>query len=177
MSRKIKGQAAFLSDLKQAEQYFRDASNLFMPGVSVNIVVFSYHEGEIRVLITRLADTEYYALPGGYVLNDEDLDDAAIRIFSDWANVSEYHLEQFYTSGKADRTSDHLIREILSEVKSISTSWWFDQRKISVCYFALLNEPSIMASKIDFLVMEYKWVRLSQIPPLLFDHNLAYFRE
>ena len=51
----------------------------------------------------RLAGTQYYMLPGGYVMKDEDLDHAALRIFNEWTGLQHIPLEQFYTSGKADR--------------------------------------------------------------------------
>jgi ADP-ribose pyrophosphatase YjhB (NUDIX family) len=119
----------------------------------------------------RFADTKLFMLPGGYVIKDEDLEDAALRIFNEWTGVQNNHLEQFYTSGKADRNSEHLIRDMLQQTNKLVSDPWFDQRKISVCYFALLNETEINPVKVDFFVSEYQWTNISEIPALLFDHN------
>jgi len=156
---------------QELEKYVRDASVIYMPGVSINIVAFNYRNGKLKILVMGLVGTSFHMLPGGYVMKSEDLDDAAVRIFKEWTGLQDIPLEQFYTSGKADRTSDHLIRDIMEDAGNVVTDPWFDQRKISVCYFVLLNEHDINPVKIDFLVSEYEWMNLNEVPVLLFDHN------
>jgi len=150
---------------------FNEAMNLFLPGVSVNIVVFNYRNGKLKVLIMRLADTQHYMLPGGYVMKEEDLDNAAARIFNEWSGLQGIQLQQFYTSGKADRVNDPKVKDIIEKNLNLISDPWFAQRKISVCYFALLNEPEINSAKIDFFVSEHQWINISDIPALLFDHS------
>jgi 8-oxo-dGTP diphosphatase len=149
--------------------YVREASALYMPGVSVNIVVFNFRDGKIKVLIMRFADTGYHMLPGGYVGMNEDLDDAALRIFNEWTGLSNIHLEQIYTSGKADRLGDHLV-DVLKKTGTSDSYSWLYERKLSICYLTLLHEHEINPGNIEF-VSEYIWMDLSDIPPLLFDHN------
>ena len=156
---------------QEFEKSFRDATEKYMPGVSVNIVVFNYRNGKLKILIMHLAESQYSMLPGGYVMKEEDLDHSALRIFTEWTGLQDIQLEQFYTSGKADRTSDHLIRDVMKDAGNIITDTWFDQRKISVCYFALLHEYEIKPVKIDFFVTEYQWMNMKDVPLLLFDHN------
>lgn len=156
---------------KKLRDFFREAAGIYMPGVSLNIVVFNYGNGKLKVLVMRLADSDFHMLPGGYIMNDEDLDDAALRVFHEWTGFRHILLDQFYTSGKADRVSNSLISNIIRKTHNLEADPWFDQRKITVCYFALLHEHEINPVKIDFPAGDFKWVSINDVPPLQFDHN------
>src|SRR5580704_10758747 len=52
----------------------------YLPHISVDSAIFSFHEGLLKVLLLRMRDQPLYSLPGGYVGKEEDLDSAALRI-------------------------------------------------------------------------------------------------
>ncbi len=157
-------------DRQAIVQSFNGPMEQFLPGVSVNIVVFNYRHEELKVLVMQFTGTRFYMLPGGYVMKEEDLDNAAVRIFNEWTGLQGIQLQQFYTSGKADRVNDPKVKDTIEKTHHLVTDPWFARRKISVCYFALLSEPEINSAKIDFFVGEHRWTDLTDIPPLLFDH-------
>ena len=83
--------------------------NAYPPfAVTVDIVVMTITESDLRVLLIRRAIGPFrdsWALPGGFVRPDEDLDTAAARELVEETSISQEpeHLEQFGTYGHPDR--------------------------------------------------------------------------
>ena len=76
--------------------------------VTVDIVVMTIIENDLRVLLIRRAVPPFrdsWALPGGFVRPDEDLNTAAARELAEETSISQEpgHLEQFGTYGHPDR--------------------------------------------------------------------------
>src|SRR5215203_2221657 len=92
------------------------------PSVTVDIVVFGLDEQDLKVLLIQ-RDLEPFqgkwALPGGFVRMEEDLEQAARRELKEETAVAELFLEQLYTFGTVDRDPRG--------------------RVITVAYYALVN--------------------------------------
>ena len=76
------------------------------PAVTVDIVVFTIRDNQLKLLLIRRAYSPYkgkWALPGGFVNIDEGLDEAANRELHEETGVSSVYLEQLYTFGKPKR--------------------------------------------------------------------------
>jgi 8-oxo-dGTP diphosphatase len=78
--------------------------------VTADVVLFTVSEGRFSVLLVRRARPPYqgqWALPGGFVEPDEDLDEAAARELREETGLSELppgtHLEQLRTYGTPGR--------------------------------------------------------------------------
>jgi 8-oxo-dGTP diphosphatase len=125
----------------------------YKPSITVDCVVFGLDQSsEVRVLLIKRAYAPFkdsWALPGGFVKEDEDLDSAARRELEEETGVKNIFIEQLYTFGAPDRDPRGHI--------------------ISVTYFALVNfkehNPSASTD-----AQEAKWFKLSNLPNLAFDH-------
>src|SRR5215471_2210363 len=74
--------------------------------VTVDIVLFTIRDRQLLVLLIRRSVKPFanrYALPGGFVLEDESLDAAAVRELREETGVDKVYLEQLYTFGGANR--------------------------------------------------------------------------
>ncbi|MES9846525.1 MAG: NUDIX domain-containing protein, partial [Candidatus Sedimenticola sp. 6PFRAG5] len=92
----------------------------------------------------------HWALPGGFVDIDEDLEACAKRELQEETGVSGVYLEQLYTFGKPDRDPR--------------------ERVISIAYYALVaSEKLELRAASD--ATDAAWFPLEQLPELAFDHN------
>src|SRR5215471_243727 len=74
--------------------------------ITVDIVIFTIQAGVLKVLLVRRRIPPFlghFAIPGGFVLENEDLDQAALRELREETGVSDVYLEQLYSFGKPDR--------------------------------------------------------------------------
>jgi 8-oxo-dGTP diphosphatase len=123
------------------------------PAVTVDCVTFGLDENSLKILlIQRNAEpfANCWALPGGFVDMDEDLEHAARRELEEETCVRLSYLEQLYTFGSPDRDPRG--------------------RVISVAYFALVNlaDHAITAAS-D--ARNVGWFAADQLPKLAFDHD------
>jgi 8-oxo-dGTP diphosphatase len=83
-----------------------DPATFERPSVTVDLVLMSVLEGALHALLMRRPSQPAkgkWALPGGFVRIDEDLDGAALRILREKARIGSAYLEQLYTFGAVDR--------------------------------------------------------------------------
>ncbi|MBI5065310.1 NUDIX hydrolase [Candidatus Woesearchaeota archaeon] len=123
------------------------------PSVTVDIVIFTVQNDELRVLLVkRKADLKKgeWALPGGFIRLDESLEESAKRILEQKTGVKDVYLEQLYTFGDPFRDSRG--------------------RVITVAYFALIDSEK-MKIKPTEEVADAQWFSVYNYPPLAFDHK------
>ena len=103
-----------------------DPSTHPQPAVTVDIVLMTVSDDELRVLLVHRALPPFegeLALPGGFVRIDESLDDAARRELREETNVEVRWLEQLYTFGEPNRDPA--------------------RRVVTVSYFALIDASEL----------------------------------
>lgn len=121
--------------------------------LSVDAVVFGYEEGKISVLFIKRKYEPYkgsWAIPGGFILENETLEDAVQRELAEETGVQINYLEQLYTFGNPQRDPRG--------------------RVISIAYFALVK-PNTFKIKASTDAEDVKWFHLDDIPELSFDHK------
>jgi 8-oxo-dGTP diphosphatase len=123
------------------------------PALTVDCVVFGLDEGDLKVLLIQRQLEPFrhmWALPGGFVHMDEELDDAARRELAEETGMTQVYLEQLYTFGAPDRDPRG--------------------RVVSVAYFALANlAEHRIAAATD--AENAAWFPVSELPSLAFDHE------
>src|SRR5260370_37559285 len=74
--------------------------------VTVDIVIFTVTSGSLQVLLVKRGVPPFegqYAIPGGFILEDESLENAALRELYEETGVRNVFLEQLYTFGDPKR--------------------------------------------------------------------------
>lgn len=156
---------------KGIKEFMETAPQIYMPAVSVDTVIFGFHNDKLKVLLLRFANTPYFSLPGGFIQKKEDLDNAALRILQERTGLKDIYLEQFYTTGNANRYHDKMAKEIIENlIGTIPNKSWFDQRFISVCYYALVDDTKVNPVTEPFFT-EFNWFDVNKLPKLLYDHD------
>ena len=104
-------------------------------------------------------------------MTEENLDDAALRILQERTGLKNIYLEQFYTSGNINRSKEIVARELIQEmIGTIPHSNWFNQRFVSVCYYALIDDTTVNPVTETFFT-EVKWFDVNKLPRVLYDHD------
>ena len=121
--------------------------------VTVDIVVFTVHEQTLQVLLIERGIAPFkglYALPGGFVLAEETLEQAAFRELFEETGTKDVYLEQLYTFGDPHRDPRG--------------------RVVTVAYYALVpTDKSPLLAGTDAAAAG--WYPVSALPPLAFDHK------
>jgi len=121
--------------------------------VAVDIVLFTIEEEKLKTLLIQRRFPPYentWALPGGFVKQEESIDDAALRELEEETNVQAVYLEQLFTFGQPKRDPRG--------------------RVISVAYYALVNNSSVQPKESEESI-EVRWFPVGAVPQLAFDHR------
>jgi len=160
-------------ELKEGiERFVQEAEAKYVPSVTLDTVIFGFHDNKLKVLLLRFAQTAHFVLPGGYLSREEDLDAAALRVLRERTGLDNIFLEQFYTSGNKNRSSNSTAAQLLKELLGdLPADHWFNQRFVSVCYYALVDDTKVNPTPEPFFT-EFKWFDIEAVPELFYDHNL-----
>jgi 8-oxo-dGTP diphosphatase len=122
--------------------------------IAVDGVVFGYDSknGVSVLLIKRKYDpfSSSWAIPGGFVLNGESLDEAVERELKEETGINVNYAEQLFTFGKPDRDPRQQI--------------------VSVAYLALVR-PSSFQLQATTDATDAQWHPIKKLPKLAFDHK------
>jgi len=122
------------------------------PFSSVDNIIFGFDGDVLKVLLIKRKDDPFageWALPGDRVMDNENLDAAAIRVLQELTGITDVYLDQVYTFGKVDRHPSG--------------------RVITIAYYSLVNianvtiEPKSFAEKVE-------WREVRSTDALAFDH-------
>jgi 8-oxo-dGTP diphosphatase len=124
------------------------------PMVTVDAAVFTHSGGKIRVLLIKRGNEPFkgmWALPGGFVDIDEELDDAVVRELAEETGVTGVRLNQMHTFGTVGRDPRG--------------------RQITIVFMGIAKEEQTNLEAGDDAT-EAKWVDIEKLPEdLAFDHD------
>lgn len=121
--------------------------------VTVDIVIFTIRDQRLHVLLVKRGIPPFvgrWAIPGGFVLEQESLDDAALRELREETGVADVYLEQLYSFGDPGRDPRG--------------------RVVTIAYYALISAdraPPVAGTDAS----EAAWWPVDEAPPLAFDHR------
>ena len=155
----------------ELQRLLADIRLAYLPSLSIDCVIFGFHAGQLKVLLLRWKGTDDWCLPGGRVLHEENLDEAAYRNLQGRTGLSEIFLQQFYTFGDVNRYTHFSRKDTLHKIGlgELAETDSFT-RDVSVGYYALVAFETVVPTP-DAFTDECRWWDIDQIPPLLFDHN------
>lgn len=120
--------------------------------VAVDCIIFGFKNGKISLLLLKRnfepARGEW-SLMGGFVRENESVDDAARRVLAELTGLTDIYMDQVEAFGSVERDPG--------------------ERVISVAYYALINIDDYDHE----LVRKHNayWVSIDELPDLIFDHS------
>lgn len=141
----------------------------YLEHISLDCVIFGFHENQLKVLLLRMKYTKEWALPGGFVKRDESIEVAANRVLKERTGLDNIFLKQFYVFSDPRRSDRNPAVKDLEQSGTDEGLDWFSQRFISVGLYALVDFEKV-EPKPDFFSDECKWKSLNEIDHLMMDH-------
>ena len=133
-----------------------DKNQFDSPLLTVDAVLFTYHEEKLKVLLVERSnhpDQGKWGLPGGFVdlKRDRTLEDTVLRKLSEKTGIEPPYLEQLQTFGNADRDK---------------RGW-----SVTVCYTALIAYQDCETHIAS--VADARWIDIDTVErmELAFDHR------
>lgn len=150
---------------KIIEEKSQESWEIYLPSISIDCVVFGFHDGELKVLVLRMKGKNLLGLPGGYVEKRENLNEAAIRILKSRTGAENIYLNQFSTFGDLDRSEGFF--------EEYADTLWNKQRFISVGFYALVDYSKVNLV-IDTVFDPCEWVAIEDLTAFMMDHNIIF---
>ncbi len=122
------------------------------PAVTTDVAAFTLRDRQLQLLLIKRKHDPFtgkWALPGGFLEIEEDLEACAKRELQEETGVADIYLEQLYTFGQPQRDPR--------------------ERVISVTYYALVP-PDKLGLNAGSDAADAAWFPISELPELAFDH-------
>jgi ADP-ribose pyrophosphatase YjhB (NUDIX family) len=144
---------------------------IYQPGISVDCAIFGFHEHILKVLLLKVTPSKKWALPGGFILKNESIENAAYRVLQERTGVENIFLQQFNAFGDPDRTDAtiHQNRYLDFGIK-IPKDNWLIQRFITIGFYALIDFTEIKLGK-DSFDEDAEWIDISKLSNIMMDHE------
>lgn len=153
--------------VKQDNQHNRH----FLDHLSLDCVMFGFHDNQLKVLLLRMKKTNQWALPGGFVQEDESMEVAASRVLKERTGLDKIFLRQFHVFSDPLRTKyNPAVVDVIDSGMTYPNEKWFNQRFISVGFYALVEFSQVQPTP-DILSDACEWINLEEIGTLMMDHN------
>lgn len=145
----------------------------YITSISVDNVIFGYHEKQLKVLLMRNPNFPFWMLAGGYLKKTESAEEAAIRVASLRTGLKDLFLQQFKVFSTPGRNLDpHITPEILGRLmgREIDENHWFFDRAISISFYTLTDFSKVVVSG-SYLGEECQWWDIKALPLMFMDHK------
>lgn len=120
--------------------------------IGIDCIIFGFHAGELSLLLLKRnfePAKGQWSLMGGFVQEDESIDNAAKRVLTELTGLDKIYMNQVGAFGAIDRDPG--------------------ERVISIAYYALVNINAFNQK----LAERYNahWINIKELPKLIFDHK------
>lgn len=132
--------------------YEMNENNIIDP-LSVDSVIFGFEEEKLKVLLLKREidkEDDLWAVPGGFIKYNEDIDTAAERVLEERTGVKVF-MRQLGAFGAVDRFPE--------------------RRVITIAYYALVK-PGNYKLTLEKADCDIRWNDVYNLPELLYDHKL-----
>ncbi|HEY9195568.1 MAG TPA: NUDIX domain-containing protein [Mucilaginibacter sp.] len=143
----------------------------YLPGLAIDAVIFGFHDKQLKVLLLSYKNTGLFALPGGFIHDDEDVNQAARRVLFDRTGLADIFLDQFYVFGDNNRFDPTPLKTIMqARGYEPPAEHWLLKRFVSIGYYALVDFTRAIPAP-DSISDSCDWFALDELPELMQDHH------
>lgn len=144
--------------------------DIFMPNISVDCVIFGFHQKSLKVLLYKGKGASKWMLPWGFVKKEEDVDEAALNVLKDRTGLRDVYLKQFHLFGNNTRGYFEDSAEMIKLTNfDPQKSGWDHQRCLSLGYYALIKYDDVNIRTEEDESTD--WFAIDDLPVLYADHK------
>ncbi len=121
------------------------------PAVTADCVIFSFNDSALQVLLVERGEEPYkghWALPGGFMLQNETIDQCAKRELKEETGIENAYMRQFHVFSNPNRDPR--------------------ERIMTVAFYALAPMEKVVGGSDS---NDAKWFNIDELPELAFDHK------
>lgn len=162
-----------MQNREQVADFLKNGHKHYLSHVSIDPVIFGYHDQQLKILLLKWRGFNDWGLPGGFIKRSEPLSEAANRILLERTGLKNLFLQQFHVFGDSPyRLNPRSAKEFAENynLEVDQTESWLFERTLSIGYFALVDFEKVSVTT-DFFTDDFTWWDTSAIPALLFDQN------
>lgn len=150
-------------DLSLSE-FLNTGHRYFLPNISIDCVIFGFHNNKLKVLLLQWEESLRWSLPGGFIYKDEHIDEAAVRILKSRTGLDNIYLKQFQAFGEPGRDKQN------HGTKLLKRKGWLAERFITLGYWAIVDFSRVRPTP-DQFSKACDWFDIHKVPKLILDHN------
>lgn len=155
---------------KELREHYFKGHEKYLRHISVDCVIFGFHEHELKVLLLKAKYAGKWALPGGFILKEEHIDEAAQRILKQRTGLDEIFLQQFHAFGNPGRSTKKINEQFLKNAGIKAEKSWMFERFITVGYYALVDFTKVTPVA-DNISDACEWFSIYDVPEMILDHR------
>jgi ADP-ribose pyrophosphatase YjhB (NUDIX family) len=159
------------------KQLLEKGDKLYQTGLSVDTVIFGFHENVLKILVLDIQYSQKRALPGGFIKINEPVEDAAYRVLQERTGVANIFLQQFDVFSNPTRSdaSIHQSRYKDFGIK-IPKDNWLLQRFITIGFYALIDFTEVKTSDSKLDAEHCEWIDIHKLDSMIMDHKEIVFK-
>lgn len=146
-------------------------SENYQPGLSIDCVIFGFHDNQLKVLLIKTPFDDKWSLPGGFIPIEEDIDTAAVTVLKERTGMQGIFLRQFAAFGGIKRNDPDFGNAVLDHYNiPREEGKWFTQRFVTIGYYALIDFLKAVPQKENSQEI-IEWIDHKEVPELILDHR------
>lgn len=148
-----------------------EGQNWFLPSLSVDCVIFGFHDNQLKVLLLKHRHRDMWSLPGGFIFKEESSDVAAHRVLRERTGLKEIFLQQFHAFANTERYNKEFhLNDLEEDGIAVSPDHWILQRFVTIGYYALVEFSKVIPTA-DTLTEKCIWWDTGTLPVMMLDHQ------
>ncbi len=123
-------------------------------GIHVIASIFTIEKGKLKILLVKRKNNPYqghWALTGGALYNDEDLEDGLNREIYEKTGLEHIEVKLANVFGKKNRSPV--------------------MRMVAVTYIGIIDASKVEIAKSTLKTSNAEWFSIDEVPQLAYDHN------
>lgn len=141
-----------------------------LPQLSVNVVLFRYHQSEIQVATVDFIFASLTVIPGGFIHQDESVTQAAQRVLGKHSSCKNAILREIGVFGASQRMFKDAFTALKDYGVAQSSIDQLSQRHVTFAYYSIVNASGV-DTKLNPIFTKVKWKPLKSLAPLALDHS------